>query len=297
MNELQREPNDLLAYWQRYDWRESFFAPKIFILQALTSAGKTASGAGRDRETAFQRCLGETAELHALAALGQGGQAVDTARIGLAAHVEADRARDGAILEAFERYAVMSWWHGRLPALALPEVWLDEAGLTGFLHEARQGAALKRRTDWWQVDTAPGCPQVMICRSMSPEGQDMLLGFGADPDPVSAARKALRELFLMEMNLMELLASRTVGLSDSLGALREKIATYARNCPHLLPAGEGPSPAAAQHQTDFQNTRDWFGSEIEIRSITPPDGPINVWMCRPLLPHTQPGAQSSTPFI
>lgn len=282
MNDLRREPNDLLAYWTRYDWRESFFAPGIAILQALTLSGKTASGAGESRDSAFRKCLGETAEFHALAALERQGQAIETGTAGLAAHVDAECAKMGAVLEASERAAVMAWWSGDLIAAALPQAWLEGAKLTEQLGQLRHGAALKRRTGWWRIETPTGQPHVMICRSMSPEGQDMVLGFGADGCPGAAARKALNEMLLMEMNLMELMAGRAAGLSEALQRLRERIVTYGRRCPDLLPQRETSADLdPGNPRISAEEAMRWFGGKADLADITPPDGPINVWICRP----------------
>lgn len=296
MTEMTREPNDLLAYWQRYDWRESFFAPHVAILQALTRCGRTASGAGDTRAAAFQRCLGETAELHALAELARMGRDLDTKRCGLAAHVDSGQARRSALLEAFERFAAHGWWHGTRAARPLAEAWLDRAGLLALSQQSRLGSALKRRTDWWQIGTSPGQPCVSICRSTSPEGQDMLLGFGADPDPVAAARKALTELFLMEMNLMELLAARTVGQDDNLATLKQRISTYARRCPALLPGDGTISPAGPEVPPPLDRAAEWFEAEIAFEEITPPDGPIHVWTCSPAVPQSEIGGDIDSPF-
>lgn len=295
MNALMRKPNDLLSYWRLYDWRESFFAPNVSILQALTLTGDTASGAGHSRESAFRRCLGETAELHALAALPQDARP-DTTRTGLAAHPDPDEARQSAILEAFERFTVMRWWRGDAPALPLDEGWSGHGALIQRTEQARSGAALKRPTGWWRIDTPPGSPHVMICRSMSAEGQDILLGFGSDPCPGRAARKALHELFLMEMNLMELLAARSIGRDDALQPLRARIASYTRTCPPLLAERRrvAPDPAAP---LSFQRAEEWFGTALQSGNITPPDGPISVWACTPDLPPSRDGGPDGTPFM
>ena len=136
----------------------------------------------------------------------------------------------------------------------------------------------------------------MICRSKSAEGQDILLGFGADPCPAAAARKALRELFLMEMNLMELLAARSVGQEDALRPLRARIASYTRTCPLLLAERRTVQPAAGT-PLPFERAGDWFGADPRAGDITPPDGPICVWMCDPDLPPPEDGGRAGSPFM
>jgi YcaO cyclodehydratase, ATP-ad Mg2+-binding len=275
-----RRPNDLVSCWQRYDWRESFFAPGLAILQALTTEGRTASGAGTTREAAFQRCLGETAELHALAA--RGGRArrrFHPQRDGLAAHPDPECARRAAALEAFERRAVARWWRGEDGARAVSTNWLSDQGLEAKLSAARDGAALKRRTGWWQTGPVGG-PCVLICRSMSQEGQDPILGFAADPDPRRAAAKATREMLLMELNLMDLFAARTAGQKADVRQVQEQVSVYARRCPGLLP----PSPSSIPGRTDGaqleRTLTDWLGAKVTHQEITPADGPISVWLCQ-----------------
>lgn len=298
MTDLASESNELLRTWQRYDWRESFFAPRIVILQALTAGGRTASGVGRWREAAFHRCLGETAEIHALSALTKAeGQPFQPLRDGLAAHVDADLARDAAALEAFEQFAVSRWWQAEAGARPVSDAWLTECGLTGSVAVARLGAALKRRTGWWQIETRPDQPAVMICRSMSPEGQDPVLGFGCDANPLRAARKALRELFLMEMNLMELLAARTTGQQNQRREVQDRISAYARRGPGLLPPEPVVTPGTSGFPVTESSAADWLGCTVQQRDITPPDGPIRVMLCRPDLPVPTFDPQSGPPFM
>ncbi|UFS66668.1 YcaO-like family protein [Paracoccus denitrificans] len=267
---------DLTENWQRHDWRESFFAPGFVILQALTRDGRTASGAGRNRDEAFDRCIGETAEIVALAAFRAGGGAFEPWRDGLAAHPHPGPARDAAMDEACERRAVADWWLGRRPAVPVAAEWVRQAGLAAQLDRARDGAALRRRTDWWQIGAA-GDPRIMICRSMSPEGQDPVLGYGAHRDPVRAAGKALRELLLMELNLMELLAARSFGREGALQAVRNRIRGYARRAALLFPEAVAIHPAPPGDA----DAGGCFDTPPACHEISPPEGPLSVWICRP----------------
>jgi len=289
---LKLTPNDLIATWTRFDWRESFFAPGIVILQALVADGRTVSGAGRTRDAAFARCLGETAELHALAAGGVNDFVA--VRDGLAAHPDGDEARLRAIFEAFERQAVRRWWRGGAAAQPLSEEWLDWLGLDAALAQAREGAALKRRTGWWRIATDAG-PCTVICRSMSTEGQDPILGFGCDMEPARAADKALQETLLMEMNLMELLAARSSGDEAGLLPLRNRIAAYARRCPALLPANGAQSPVTCLAMPEaFQQ---WFGAPVACRDVTPAAGPMSVWLCQPQTAPPNEAEETESPFL
>lgn len=296
MISLMSKSSELSKAWQRYDWRESFFAPNIVILQALIG-DKTASGAGRAREAAFQRCLGETAEILALAALPAVERTgFNPLRDGLAAHAEARIACQNAALEAFERQAVARWWLGEVPARPLGDAWLAESGLTGMVTVARLGAALKRRTGWWQIETGRGQPVVMICRSMSAEGQDPVIGYGCALDPVAAARKALRELYLMEMNLMELLAARRLDRARPHPA-QELVSSYARRGPVLLPQHEPVTPAPVIAAQSEPAPEKWLGTRVTLRDITPFDGPIRVWLCSPDLPLPIFDGRPGLPFM
>lgn len=271
MEQLCRRSQDLTDSWQRHDWRESFFAPGLVILQALTHDGRTASGAGLTRDEAFDRCLGETAEILALNRhLRQGGR-FDPWSDGLAAHPDPAQACAAARLEACERAAVADWWLGRAPAAPVSESWIAQAGLGARVEAMRQGAALRRRSDWWQIRTE-GQPCVMICRSVSLEGQDPVLGFGCDEEPVAAAEKALRELLLMEMNLMELLAARATGDEHGPGEVRARIRGYALHAPRLFPAAAESLPAApCALVSDFRPAPD-------CREISEPRAEISVWL-------------------
>ncbi len=294
MRQPRTTPNDLIACWQRYDWRQSMFAPGVVILQALTQEGFTASGLGSHRETAFARCLGETAELHALAAAGgAGGLGHCALRDGLAAHPESRRAREAAVLEAFERQVIGDWWQGRRQARPLLPGWLIEAGIEARIAAARHEADQRRPTGFWQVDSGGG-PVVVIARSTNLAGQEPMLGYGCDPDAGRAARKALRELLLMEVNLMELLATRATHPGPD--PMDKRIEDFARRCPALLPlqgAVRPQGPGALMHE----DAQVWFGVPVELREITPPTGPVAVWHCRPALPVPDFAGDAGSPFV
>ncbi|WP_323717797.1 YcaO-like family protein [Paracoccus aminovorans] len=277
MDQLCRRSQDLTASWQRHDWRESFFAPGLVILQALTQDGRTASGAGATRDEAFGRCLGETAEILALARHRRGGGGFDPWRDGIAAHPDPVLACAAARNEACERAAVADWWLGHEPAAPVSAAWIAQAGIAAGLDAMRQGAALRRRTDWWQIRS--GCePCVMVCRSVSLEGQDPILGFGCHEDPVVAAEKALRELLLMEMNLMELLAARGTGDESGLQEVRARIRGYALHAPRLFPDAAEELPAApCALVRDFQ-------PQPECREISECGDEFSVWLCQPGTP-------------
>lgn len=252
-------------------------------MQALTAGGKTASGAGATRDGAFARCLGETAEILALAALPPEAQPADTSRIGIAAHEDADRAREAACLEAFERYAVHAWWNGDIAAHAIPQAWLESSGLNAALSAARGGAAVRRRTSWLWLEVGDGHPPVMICRSTSLAGQDAILGYAAARCPVRAARKALRENILMELNLMETMAARSLGQSQASRPLEAKVRHLTSRSARLMPAGESePLSPKLEGDIAIPEMQKWLTGEVELRDISLPENGLHVWMCQPV---------------
>ncbi|MTH34602.1 hypothetical protein GL279_08315 [Paracoccus limosus] len=282
-------PQDLAACWRSFDWRENFLAPGLVILQALTPDGQTASGAGLNRDEAWHRCLGETAEILALRAHRDAGRAFDPTRDGIAAHVDTRAACDAALFEAHERRAIAGWWLGWLQADPVAPDWLHEAGILGSLDLARRGAALKRRTDWWLVRLADG-PCTMICRSASIEGQEPVLGYGAHPDPAEAARKAMRELLLMELNLIELLAARSHGLGPALEPVGRRIRDYALRGSSLFAEGPAVTPRPAARLG-----ADWLAPAPRMQELA--TAPISVWLCQPDLPAPRFTAETGSPYL
>jgi ribosomal protein S12 methylthiotransferase accessory factor YcaO len=288
----------LFAEWCRHDWRESLFAPGLAILQALTRSGATASGAGTDRESALHRALGETAEALALARIGRRG--FDPCRDGLAAHPDPARARAAALCEAVERRAVERWWRGEVPARPVVAGWLDRAGLTARLAVARRGAAQLRPTGWWLIDAGfgpEGGPHVAICRSTSRKGQHPILGFGCHPSAVEAAGHAMREALLMELNLMELLATRMTGSDGGMDRVAAAISGYARRGPAILPTADPVEPAPDRPLPEPAALERWLGARLKLRDLTPPGSPLTVWLCQPDLPDPAFPAPPGSPFL
>lgn len=287
----------LVAHWQCHDWRESFLAPGLVILQALSHDGHTASGADFLREGALRRCLSETAEIAALARPGQRA-AFDARRDGIAAHPDAALARRAAEQEAFERRMAALWWRGEIGSRPLAPGWLARAGIAAMIDRARAGAALRRRCGIWQIGAGRAGPCVMVCITSSQQGQDPVPGYGCDSDPVQAAAKALREALLMEMNLMEVMALRAGnGGADHSAALplQARLAALARHLPDLLRdlaprTGFDPLPAKP-----LAGPADWFGTAVQRRDITPQGGPLPVWLCRPEI--DLPALPEGGPFL
>ncbi|HIP24653.1 MAG TPA: hypothetical protein EYG79_13830 [Rhodobacteraceae bacterium] len=216
--------NNLQNHWQRHDWQTSPFAPDLKIVQALVN-GKTASGAGFSRYEALSRCLGETAEIITL----NDGESSE----GLAAGPDFSFASTQALNERLERWALWDWWHGTCKAMPVKA----EPMLSALRHHAEE----KRETSLWFL---PGFPhiQVVIARSLSPDGTQPILGFGANNCPQKAAQSALTELGLMELNLR----APTADLHAYFKRLTD-------NADHLFQAAT-PRPLAHNHSTTVEES-------------------------------------------
>ncbi len=291
-NTNTKDANQLIAAWSRHDWREVLTAPKLCVLQALVTDGATASGAGDTRQEALECCLGETAELEAHAALRQAGQPpIATGQTGIAAHSDAVKAQRLAILEAHERAAVWAWWLGQGNARPVASAWLLRSGIYDWLEGLRNGAVLRRQTGVWLLDY-PGAVTVAVGRAQGVAGQDPILGFGADTDPVRAVRKALRETLLMELNLGEVLAARSGHSDHDTRAIDDKIAAYTHRCPALLRAEGEIVPAAVQPDPGAG-----LAEGVTLRDITPAGQLRSVWCCT-VLDIEDTGLQGQdTPFM
>ncbi|MEP4037133.1 YcaO-like family protein [Pseudophaeobacter sp.] len=268
------DANQLLAHWTRHDWREVLTAPNLCVLQALAIAGATASGAGDTREEALECCLGETAEIAALAALHAAGlPPVATGHSGVAAHSDDQAAQRLAVFEAHERAAIWSWWLGQTAARPVAPDWVAERRIDVWLDGMRQGAVQRRKTGVWLLDH-PGPVSVAVGHSHGGSGQDPILGFGADLDPERSVRKALRETLLMELNLGEVLAARSGHSDQDTSAIENKIALYVRRCPALLGTGGWIEPAETPPGADAA-----IFDGVTLRDITPTDQLRRVWSC------------------
>lgn len=259
---------DLAETWARFDFRESFFAPGMAILQALTASGKTASGTGDTREQALERCLSETAEVSALDAFRQHAESVP-AFDGIAAHRDANTAMQTAVWEAHERAAVMAWWRAEREARRVSQTWMEQSGLLAWLNTMRSGATSSRVTRLWALD-GWGPVEVTIGLSTTDTGQDPILGFGAADTLEKAGAKALRETLEMELNLVEIMAVRGGHLDFDVRWIEEKIAFYATVCrSRLQPEGDdGPIGARELRRDDSASFID----------LTQP-GQRPVWAC------------------
>jgi hypothetical protein len=280
MHETGHE-KQLISYWEQdcWDWRESIFAPHICIIEAVTVVGKTASGLGDTRDDALQRCLSETAEIMARRALSsEPSKRVSVGQTGIAAHVDPEYAQLNALYEAHERVAIWQWWLGQGSARKIPDGWLLLHGFTGWLDQKRATAEIKRVTALWSLTTTSDIHTV-VCKSEYPNGQDPILGFGSSACVFDAARKALRETLLMELNLMEVLAVRSGYSTRDVSTIEAKIKNYALRCPAILPQEEVSLRKQALGNMRLKEVVSKAVCSPKFRNITPPDQYRVVWQC------------------
>lgn len=299
---MKKGDGQIYAAWTRRDWRESIFSPRIPILQALTKSGATASGLGASRRDALDKCLSETAEILAVAQFRQ--SASDTGAQesgfdpmdGLSAHPDPALARLLALYEAHERIAVSEWWLGLSNAEKVPETWLHERGISDWVAELRQSAAIKRITNFWRLTRCEEI-EVVICISNYRNGQDPIPGFGASVSIKDAIRKAFRENLLMELNLAEVLAARSGYSEVDMSRVETKIINYTARRASILPNREIEPPVERNGESDIDRLVDEMDEDPIFIDIAPPWMERSVWRCRiPKQKDFQPRGRGS-PFF
>lgn len=115
---------------------------------------------------------------------------------GCAAGASLAAAQGHALLELIERDAVALWWYGGCPPGALELNAEGDAALADFLAALRQEEA--RRTWFLDLTSNLGLP-VVAALSSEADGSAVTFGYGADLDPLAAAKSALLELCQMEL--------------------------------------------------------------------------------------------------
>jgi hypothetical protein len=295
--------------WQRDGARQSFLAPQICLHQALTASGRTASGVGATPGEARARAFSETAEIVALESAA--GAALPRrflpTRDGIAAHPEPAQARMAAFLEACERRGVSDWWLGHgAPAAPLAPGWLTRTGLSDWLADTRRGADLRRSTALWRLPAPPPLTLV-VARSLGAGGQAPMLGYGCAPEPEEAARKALREVLLMEICVMDDYVARAFGAPLADDTARRQMADFAARLPALLPEGPAVVPVAEDSASLHAALRDgatppramigWLGGPLAFTDLPVSGSGRAVTSCQPLgaRPVLMPGPGS--PFV
>lgn len=297
----------LISKWDRQDWRASIFAPGVSIIQAITSSGRTASGLGYTREEALARCLSETAERLAVSEMPGDMRGRDTGPDaepalgfdpldGVSAHPDPAIAHRHAFHETLERSVISRWWDGALEAQGIPDDWVQRLGLTTRIEQSRAMASVKRSTRFWRVDTdAP--VHVVICMSGYPTGQDPVLGFGASDDLGDAMDKAFRENLLMEVNLMEVLATRSGHSRLDMSRVEAKIAMYVARCPERLPERAAPETVLRDKPPEPVDTVQRPPRGFHFAKIGPAWMARDVWLCRWENGETFQPKEAGSPFI
>ncbi|MDA7427129.1 YcaO-like family protein [Primorskyibacter aestuariivivens] len=289
----------LISTWDRQDWRASIFAPGVSIIQAITKSGRTASGLDYTREGALARCLSETAERLAVSGL-QGGEAGGMGDFdpldGVSAHPDRAIAYRHAYFEARERSVVSRWWDGALEAQSIPETWVESLGIRTRIDQSRAMASVKRSTRFWRIDT-DGPVHVVICMSSYSTGQDPILGFGTSDRLVDAMDKAFCENLLMEVNLMEVLATRSGHSRLDMSRVEAKIAMYVARCPERLPELDAPTPVLADTETVPDDLVQNAPAGFRFFEIGPDWMEREVWFCRWENGETFEPKGATSPFI
>jgi len=147
-------------------------------------------------------------------------------------------------LELVERDAVALWWYNRTLAPLVDLQSFDDQWL------ARLPAQYRRlRREVWVLDVTSdlGIPAMAaVSRRTDKPAEDILLGFGAHPDPAVAARRALGELGQL---LPSVIGPRAGGQGIASDPHLDRWLTYAtvRNQPYLRPDPGQPVRAAADY--------------------------------------------------
>ena len=260
--------DNLQRHWQRHDWQQSPFAPNLRLVQALVG-GETASGAGFSRYDALARCLGETAEILAL-------KRCESSE-GVAAGPDNAFARNAALKERLERWALWDWWHGHLIAVPVAAVAL--------VAELRAGAREGRETALWHLPDFPYC-QVVIARSLSNAEDQPILGFGAHSCAETAARSALIELGMMELNL----PTQRPDLPDYFARLMQ---VSANHFPQGKPTDIAPNPLFNNGEIESCLTKAHI--EFSFENLTPVGCPLTV--LRAIIPSAPSWGRTLGPLI
>ncbi|MEV6642559.1 TOMM precursor leader peptide-binding protein [Amycolatopsis sp. NPDC051371] len=163
------------------------------------------------------------------------------------------------MLEVVERDAVALWWYNRTrqPGVDLSgDPWIDE------LREVHAGLG----REVWALDvTSDVRVPVRVALSRRTDGsEEIMLGFGAHPDPAVALRRALTELNQL---LPAVLAGRLGDDPDAVRWLRD--ASVAEHS-YLLPDPDLPAVGHA-HPADVRAELERAGLEVFVLDQTRPD--------------------------
>lgn len=275
-------------------------APKWRFAALKIERGLMVSGKGADATFARASCLGEAAEVMsafrraddskcaALSLPGEQSCEVDPAHVtinaidkpndpgteGLGTGRTAADAKQAALLERVERHYVAEWWTGGALAGRIPPAWLREHDVLRVEGDARAGATNVRHTEFLCLNDR-GPVHVVAAVSRLQDGNWPVLGFAAHFDAAEACRKALSELFQMELSLTLARISQMRGeRSANAPALRRSLLlTGAKR--HLL-EGEAYVPPAPK-PLNMVEAAVHLGVEIYLADLTREDIGVPVW--------------------
>ncbi len=194
---------------------------------------------------------------------------------GCAAGGTLDAAIVGGFLELVERDAVGIWWYNRLSRAGVDLATVPDPFVLALVDHHRR---IDRRLVVLDITTDLGVP-VFAALSSDPSGGGLTFGFGADFDPLSALKHALRELSLF---LPELTAGRRrvlFGGPEPRGSYLEPSAT--RSWPAL--SGTGASQVSSPANLErVQAVASAHGLEVFVLDQTRPD--VGVPVARVIVP-------------
>ncbi|MFG2063916.1 TOMM precursor leader peptide-binding protein [Micromonospora sp. NPDC048871] len=163
----------------------------------------------------------------------QGHRSLRATSNGNAAGASREDAIMQGLLELVERDAVALWWYNRTRQ---PEV--DLASFADQWMNALPARYARVNRELWLLDLTAdlGVPvMAAVSRRTDKPAEDLMLGFGAHPDPTVAARRALTELGQLLPAVVEVDAAGAYGAEDPHVVRWWRSATVA-NQPYLRPA-------------------------------------------------------------
>lgn len=168
-----------------------------------------------------------------------------------------------ALWECVERDAVALWWHGGLPAAALPVDLID---------------ALQPRLFWWldrrirstqllDLTTDIGLP-VVAAVSADPDGHFVAMGSAARPRLADAALAAVTEMVQTEVSME---AARDAG-DPEVSAWAAQASVFAQR--QFRPTGRTAPATDPLHQDDLPRRLADLGHRVLTVDMTLPDDPL-----------------------
>ncbi len=187
----------------------------------------------------------------------------DANSTGCAAGATRQDATRTALWECVERDAVALWWHGGLPAGALPLDLIDRQQPRLFWWLDRRD----RRTLLLDLTTDIGLP-VVAAVSANGAGQEVAVGSAARPDLAAAALAAVTEMVQTEVGMDHARAAQDREL-----VLWDAIASTVRQ-PQFRPATPKMQSEQSWHQAGLLQRLADLGHPVLAVDITLPDDPL-----------------------